>query len=250
MDLAAVLALGDLQYEDGAYSKFLAAFDPTWGRFKRFIRPVLGNHEARDAGGAGYWDYFNGPGVLDGPAGRRGEGWYSFDVGAWHVVALNSQCSHPPGTPTLTECAAGSPQEQWLRADLAAHPAACTLAYWHHPMTSSGLRGVNVAVQPLWQALQDHGVDVLLTGHDHGYERFAPMDATGARDGERGVRQFVVGTGGKSHQFVVEPKPYSELREDDTFGVLALTLRPNGYRWRFVPEPGATFTDEGANACH
>jgi hypothetical protein len=105
-------------------------------------------------------------------------------------------------------------------------------------------------VQPLWQALYDAGVDVVLNGHDHGYERFAPMDPTGARDPDRGVRQFVVGTGGKSHQQVVDPKPYSEIRDDTSFGVLQLTLRPNGYRWSFVPEAGATFADSGANACH
>jgi hypothetical protein len=250
MDLSAVLALGDLQYEDGTLAKFMASFDPTWGRFKALMHPVVGNHEARDPGMAGYFDYFNGPGVLDGPAGRRGEGWYSFDLGDWHVVALNSQCSHPPRTPTLAECAAGSPQEQWLRADLAAHPARCTLAFWHHPLTSSGLAGVNTAVQPLWQALYDHGVDVVLTGHDHGYERFAPLDPAAGRDGVRGIRQFVVGTGGKSHQPVVEPKPYSEVRDDTSFGVLQLTLRPAGYRWAFVPEAGGDFTDAGANACH
>jgi hypothetical protein len=250
MDLSAMLALGDLQYEDGTLPKFMAAFEPTWGRFKGLMHPVVGNHDARDPGASGYFDYFNGPGVLDGPAGRRGEGWYSFDLGGWHLVALNSQCSHPPGAATLTDCAAGSPQEQWLRADLAAHPARCTLAFWHHPLTSSGLGGFNTAVQPLWQALYDHGVDVVLTGHDHGYERFAPLDPAGGRDGARGIRQFVVGTGGKSHQPVVEPKAYSEVRDDTSFGVLRLTLRPNGYRWAFVPEELGDFTDAGANDCH
>ena len=204
MDLAAVLPLGDLQYEDGTLDKFQRSFDPTWGRLKAQMRPAVGNHEYRTAGAAGYFDYFNGPGVFDGPAGPRDKGYYSYDLGAWHVVTLNSQCSHPPAdNPYENDCAAGSPQEQWLRADLAAHPARCTLAVWHHPWFSSGLEGRNDAVQPLFQALYDNDVDVLLTGHDHGYERFAPMDAAANRDGARGVRQFVVGTGGKNK----EPRP-------------------------------------------
>ena len=142
MDLAAVLPLGDLQYEDGTLDKFQRSFDPTWGRLKAQMRPVVGNHEYRTAGAAGYFDYFNGPGVFDGPAGPRDKGYYSYDLGAWHVVTLNSQCSHPPAdNPYKNDCAAGSPQEQWLRADLAAHPARCTLAVWHHPLVQLGPRG-------------------------------------------------------------------------------------------------------------
>jgi hypothetical protein len=251
MDLSAVLPLGDEQYEDGRLDGFMASFDPTWGRLKSLMHPVVGNHEYRQPDAAGYFDYFNGPGRADGPAGLRGQGYYSYDLGAWHIVALNSQCSHAMAdNPNRSDCAAGSAQERWLRADLAAHPARCTLAYWHHPMLSSGIPGFNSSVQPLWQALFDAGVDVLLTGHDHGYERFAPMDATAARDGERGVRQFVVGTGGKNREPTLVAQPNSEVRNATTFGVLQLTLRPGGYLWKFVPEAGATFTDEGANACH
>ena len=137
-----------------------------------------------------------------------------------------------------------------MRADLAAHRAKCTLAYWHHPMLSSGIPALNPAVQPLWQALYDAGADVILAGHDHGYERFAPMDATATRDGEHGLREFVVGTGGKNLQQPQVAQPNSEIRDSTTFGVLQLTLRPNGYLWKFVSEAGATFTDQGANACH
>jgi acid phosphatase type 7 len=249
MDLSAIAVLGDVQYEDGAYDKFLRSFDITWGRLKSLMRPAVGNHEYRVWGAAGYFDYFNGIGRHDGPAGPRDGGYYSYDVGEWHVVVLNSQCSHAGVDDGRVDCAAGSPQERWLRADLAANPSRCTLAYWHHPMLSSGVR-FNPAVQPLWQALYDAGVDVLLTGHDHGYERFAPMDANAARDGARGVRQFVVGTGGKSLQDATALQPYSEVRDDATFGVLKLTLEPDAYTWEFVPEPGATFTDQGANDCH
>jgi hypothetical protein len=251
MDLSALLPLGDEQYEDGTFGKFMASFDPTWGRLKAQMRPVVGNHEYRTPGAAGYFDYFDGVGAAEGPAGARGRGYYSYDLGAWHIVALNSECSDPPaGNPYKQDCAAGSPQERWLRADLAAHPNRCTLAYWHHPLLSSGVESGNGAVAPLFQDLYDGGADVVLTGHDHGYERFAPMDAAANRDGARGVREFVVGTGGKNHQATRSIQPNSEVRNSDTFGVLQLTLRPNGYLWSFVPEAGATFTDSGANACH
>ena len=221
MDLAAVLPLGDPQYEDGTLDKFQRSFDPTWGRLKAQMRPVVGNHEYRTPGAAGYFDYFNGPGVFDGPAGPRDKGYYSYDLGAWHVVTLNSQCSHAAAdNPYANDCAAGSAQEQWLRADLAAHPARCTLAAWHHPWFCSGIEGVNDRLQPLFQALYDNGVDVLLTGHDHGYERFAPMDGVANRDGARGVRQFVVGTGGKNEEMRRFPKPNSEVRGTGRFGVL------------------------------
>ena len=250
MDLWAVLVLGDVQYEDGLLWKYEQSFHPTWGRVKGLIRPVLGNHEyVGDGGGAGYFDYFNGPNQPDGPAGPRAAGYYSFDVGAWHVVALNSQCMHPPSVAVAPGCHAGSDQEQWLRADLAAHPNKCTLAYWHHPLISSRL-GVDETIRPLWQALYDGGVDVVLTAHDHSYERFAPVDALGNRDPVRGIRQFVVGTGGRSHQRAIAPAPNSEIRNQDTYGVLRLRLRPFGYYWNFLPEARHDFTDSGANACH
>ena len=252
MDLSALLPLGDVQYEDGTLDKFLNSFDPTWGRLKAQMRPVVGNHEYRTPNAQGYFDYFNGVGVDDGPAGPRDRGYYSYDLGPWHVVALNSECSDtaPAGLPYRNDCAAGSPQERWLRADLAAHPARCTLAYWHHPLFSSGIEASNDNVRALFQALYDGGVDVLLTGHDHGYERFAPMDAAAVRDPARGVRQFVVGTGGKNLQVTRTPQPNSEVRYASGFGVLKLTLRPSNYVWQFVSEAGATFTDAGADACH
>jgi acid phosphatase type 7 len=250
MDLSAVLPLGDLQYEDGTFEKFMQSFDATWGRLKSLMRPAVGNHEYRTPGAAGYFDYFNGPGAADGPAGPRDKGYYSYDLGTWHVVTLNSECSDPPrDNPYRNDCAPGSAQEQWLRADLAAHQTRCTLAVWHHPMFSSGIEARNEAVRPLFQALYENGVELLLTGHDHGYERFAPMDAAANRDGAQGVRQFVVGSGGKNHQAIRTPQPNSEVRNVTNFGVLRLDLRPDAYSWQFVTE-GAGVADAGANACH
>ncbi len=245
--LDAVLALGDLQYDCGAYSGFLESYDPTWGRMKSITHPAPGNHEYGTGGAdcdpagqaAGYFGYFGTA------AGEPGKGYYSFDLGAWHVIALNSNCSNAGG------CQAGSPQEVWLRADLAAHPAACTLAFWHHPRFSSGVHGEMASMSAFWRALYDYGADVVLNGHDHDYERFAPQTPDGAADPTRGIREFVVGTGGKGfRQFPSGPAPNSETRQADTFGVLKLILRPTGYDWQFVPEAGRTFTDVGVASCH
>ncbi len=239
-----MLALGDLQYETATLDKFNRSYDPSWGRFKSLTAPVIGNHEY-DLDPAGYFDYFNGMGASNGPAGRPGQGYYSFNLGDWHLVALNSNCPRA-GTPS---CAAGSAQEQWLRDDLAANPRRCTLAYWHHPrFNSSASTPEEPAVAPLWKALRDHGADVLLVGHAHNYERFAPLTETGDLD-PRGVRQFVVGTGGKSlHGFTGAPRAGSKFRDDGKYGVLKLTLKPERYDWGFVTEGGAQL-DPGSEAC-
>jgi hypothetical protein len=239
--LAAVLPLGDIQYDTSSLSNILGAYDPTWGRVKSISHPILGNHEGS---ATGYFDYFNGAGVAVGPAGVRGKGWYSFDVGTWHLVALNSNCS-------AVGCTAGSEQEQWLRADLAAHPTSCTLAYWHHARYSSGHEGNNTFTQPLWEALDDAGAEIVLSGHSHDYERVAPVDRTGTVNQAEGIRQFVVGTGGAFFTGGLDSRiPQSEVAQNDTFGVLYLTLHPTSYDWRFVPEAGKTFTDSGSTACH
>jgi hypothetical protein len=183
---------------------------------------------------AGYFDYF---GEL---AGTPGEGYYSYDLGDWHIIALNS----------IIQVSAGSPQEQWLRSDLAAHPAVCTLAYWHYPLFSSGIvHGGDPSMRPLWQALYDYGADVVLTGHEHNYERFAPQDPQGNADPVRGIREFVVGSGGRSHYGFGAPVPNSEARNGDTYGLLKLTLHLTSYSWEFIPEPGKTFTDSGNAPC-
>jgi hypothetical protein len=239
---SAVLALGDLAYDDGTLEEYRTLFEPSWGRLGSLLHPVPGNHEYHTAGAAGYFDYFNGVGATNGRAGKRGEGWYSFEVGAWHVVALNSNCDD-------VDCGPGSPQEVWLRADLAASRAACTLAFWHHPRFSTGEHGDDPRVAPLWQALHDAGAELVVSGHDHDYERFAPRTATGAPDPARGIRQLVAGTGGRHLRPFVATDPASEARDATTFGVLFLTLRPAAYHWRFSPAVGA-FTDAGSSDCH
>lgn len=234
-----VLALGDIQYQDATLDKFLRSYDLSWGRFKAKTRPAVGNHEYLTAGAAGYFDYF---GSL---AGERGKGYYSFDAGGWHFVALNSQCSAVGG------CGPGSPQYEWLRADLAASTAACTAAYWHHPRFSAGKYGNDPDYQPFWELLYADGAELALAGHDHSYQRYAPMTPDGRRNDARGIREFVVGTGGKNHYAVKSSTvPNREVAEGSTFGVLKLTLRADGYDWAFVPEAGATFRDAGSGVCH
>lgn len=242
-DLSAVLPLGDVQYEDGQLAKFQQSYDPSWGRFKAITRPAAGNHEYGTAGASGYFDYFNGIGTAGGPAGPRGEGYYSYDLQNWHLIALNSNCSAVGG------CGPDSAQEQWLRADLAAHPSSCTLAYWHHPRFTSASRGGNTAVGALWDALYEAGADVVLNGHEHGYERFARQTPQGLPDRERGIREFVVGTGGKDLTGFAAVAPNSGLRQATAFGVLELTLGADGYDWRFVAEPGNGFSDSGSDGC-
>jgi hypothetical protein len=232
-----VLTLGDTVYDNGTAAEFAACYDPSWGRHKARTRPAVGNHEYGTAGAGPYFDYFGAA------AGERGKGWYSFDLGAWHVVVLNSNCAE-------VGCGVGSEQEEWLRADLAAHPASCTLAAWHHPRFSSGSEhGNQPQVQPLYQALYEAGADLLLTGHDHHYERFAPLLPWAGWDDVHGVRQFVVGTGGKSLRPIGVVRLGSEARDASTDGILQLTLHGSGYAWEFVPEAGGTFADTGSDEC-
>ena len=233
----AVLVLGDVQYEVGAESAFELSYDPSWGRVNEITRPVPGNHEYATRGAAGYYAYFGAA------AGDPERGYYSYDIGSWHVVALNSNCLAIEG------CHQNSAQEAWLRADLAANPATCTLAYWHHPRYSSGWHGSDRRYRAFWQALYDAGADLVLVGHDHDYERFAPQDARGRRDLARGIRQFVVGTGGRSLRKFTRVEPNSEVRDASTLGVLELPLGPGGYAGRFRPAVGP-FTDFGSALCH
>jgi hypothetical protein len=229
-----VYTTGDNVYPSGSSQQFADCYGPSWGRHKDRTYPSLGNHDYGVAGAAGYFDYF-GP-----VAGNPGEGYYSYDLGEWHIIALNSVIQVSPG----------SPQEQWLRSDLAAHPAVCTLAYWHYPLFSSGaVHGGDPSMRPLWQALYDYGADVVLTGHEHNYERFGPQDPLGNADPAGGIREFVVGSGGRSHYGFGVPLANSEVRNGDTYGVLKLTLHPTSYSWEFIPEPGKTFTDFGSAAC-
>lgn len=229
-----VFTTGDNTYPDGASEDYRNCYEPSWGRYKSRTYPSPGNHDYHTQDAAGYFEYFGSN------AGEPGKGYYSYDLGEWHIIALNSNIP----------VKAGSEQEQWLRADLAAHPVACTLAYWHHPRFSSGTKhGSDSSMQPLWQALYDYGADVILAGHEHNYERFGPQDPGGMVDSTRGIRQFVVGTGGDSHYSFGVPIANSEVRNEDTFGVLKLTLHPTSYSWEFIPEAGKTFTDTGNAPC-
>ena len=247
---AAVLTLGDNQYHVGSPTDFSGSFDPSWGRVKPIIRPQIGNHDYGTAEARGYFDYFNGPGAHSGPAGDRDRGYYSFDLGPWHLIALNSMCDRLDRGAAADGCARGSPQEQWLRSDLAAHRSSCTLAYWHTPRFNSGFRGNSAATAAFWDALYEAGADIVLNGDAHDYERFAPQDPNGNLDTARGIREFVVGTGGAFFTAWSSVKPNSEVRQNQAFGVIALTLGAGSFEWRFLPEAGAQFTDTGTGRCH
>jgi hypothetical protein len=234
----AVLPLGDVQYDSGTASEFTGSYVPSWGRLKAITHPAVGNHEYGSPGAAPYFQYFGAA------AGEPGKGYYSYDLGSWHLIAINSNCAQIGG------CAVGSPQELWLKADLAAHPVGCTLAYWHHPLFSSGQNGDAESMSPIWGDLYAAGADVVLNGHDHDYERFGPQDHNGKADAARGIREFVVGTGGRGLRPFTRPLPNSEVRSADAFGVLKLTLLEGSYEWEFVPEAGKTFRDSGVGVCH
>ena len=235
-----VFAAGDLAYPDGSDEQFAKCYGPTWGRFKDRTRPAPGNHEYHSDGASGYARYFAAA------AGDPKKAYYSYDLGTWHILALNSECEFVGG------CDAESPQGRWLRQDLAQHPAACTLAYFHKPLFSSGgSHGNDAAMIPLWAALYSAHADVIINGHDHDYERFAPQDTAGHADPRRGIREFVVGTGGKnSHRTFGVIQPNSETHQADTFGVLKLALHASSYDWEFVPEAGKTYHDSGTGSCH
>ena len=234
-----VFTAGDNVYEIGAPTEFSGCYDPTWGRHKARTLPAAGNHDYDTGGAAGYFGYFGSI------AGDPTKGYYSTDVGGWHIVVLNSNCLDIVGG-----CQTGGAQEQWLRSDLAASTASCTVAIWHHPLFSSGSHVSNVEVRPLWQALYDAGADVVVVGHDHDYERFASQSATGVADQAYGLREFVVGTGGRELRSFATVAPNSEVRDSSAFGVLRLTLHSGGYDWAFTPVTGASFTDTGTAACH
>ena len=229
-----VATLGDNVYPAGSEQTYRQCYDPVWGQFLSRTRPAIGNHDAQDDGGAAYFDYFGEV------AGTPGHGWYSYQLGDWHVVVLNSNCG-------LVGCG-GSAQLAWLIDDLARSDARCTLAYWHHPRFSSGPHQGTSEVAPFWEALAQAGAEVVLAGHDHLYERFAPQTSTGVASAD-GLRQFTVGTGGKQLYEAERVAPNSEVRIDDAFGVLSMTLRSDGYEWSFVT-PDGTEADSGSGRCH
>jgi hypothetical protein len=232
-----VFAAGDEAYESGSPAEFNNCYGPTWGPFLDRTYPVPGNHEYVTSGASGYFSYF---GARAGPAGS---GWYAYDLGTWRVYALNSNCA-------VVGCAAGSEQEQWLKADLATNPRACVLAYWHHPRFSSGQHGNDSEVAALWSDLYAAGADVIVNGHDHDYERFAPQTPAGAADSATGIREFVVGTGGASLRGFATIRANSQVRNGSTHGVIKFNLGDAGYSWQFIPIAGQTFKDSGTGTCH
>jgi hypothetical protein len=224
-----IFAVGDNAYDSGTLSEFMNCYEPTWGRYKDRIKPVPGNHEYLTSGASGYFQYFNNI-----------PSYYAYTLGSWRIYALNSEI----------DVSASSEQVKWLQADLASNPSQCVLAYWHRPRWSSGTHhGSNEAFQTLWQLLYNAGAEVVINGHEHNYERFAPVNAVGQAD-PLGLREFVVGTGGRDLYNFGTLLPNSEVQNETSFGVLKLTLRPTGYDWQFVPAAGSTFTDSGSADCH
>jgi 3',5'-cyclic AMP phosphodiesterase CpdA len=229
-----VAPLGDIVYQGGTPAQFRDCYGPTWGRHKARTRPAIGNHDMRTDHGNPYYDYFGAA------AGPRGKGWYSYDLEGWHVAVLNSEI---PMDSTTEQMA-------WLRADLQSHPAKCTLVYMHRPRFSSGDHGDSERVKYAFRVMYAAGVDVLLSGHDHVYERFLPQDPDGHPDPQRGIRQFVVGTGGAPfYDFRDELDPNSEVHQNKVHGVLRLVFHPDGYAWEFVGVSGR-FSDSGHGPCH
>ena len=231
---AVVYTTGDNVYGTGTTSQFERCYGPSWGRHRARTRPAPGNHDYETPAAIGYYAYY---GANAGPPLR---GYYSYDLGEWHIISLNSNV--PAGR--------GSAQEQWLREDLAANPKPCTLAYWHHPLFSSGSgHGNDPRMSDLFQALYDARADVVLAGHEHHYERFAPQDASQQPEPARGIRTFVVGTGGAVLRRIGTIQPNSEARNDTSYGVLKLTLHADRYDWEFIPIAGQTFRDSGSDLC-
>jgi acid phosphatase type 7 len=228
-----VFTTGDNAYEEGTLQQYQECYGPNWGQYKDRTRPAPGNHEYMTTDGSGYYTYFGDA------AGLRGKGYYSYDLAGWHIVVLNSSVDAGPE----------SEQAQWLQQDLAAHPADCTLAYWHYPVFSSGDHGNNPKMQPMWEILYRYGADLVINGHDHNYERFAPQTPAGQKDLVSGIRQFVVGTGGAGLREIGEPQPNSVVRDSATHGVLKLTLHRGAYSWEFMAVEGETFRDNGVAPC-
>jgi len=238
-----VFVAGDLVYDAITLSQFQNCYGAAWGKFKDRTRPALGNHEYRESSAAPYFQYWSGQ------AGPAGKGYYSYELGAWHVVVLNTNCA----APGLGGCAAGSPQDEWLRQDLREHRDACIVAYGHYALFSSGIfraHAVHPELKRLWEDLYAAHADLILAGHEHSYERFAPQDPDGRADPQHGIREIVVGTGGRSHGPLGLALPNSEVQNTNTYGVLKLTLSPQGYAWEFIPEEGKSFRDSGAGVCH
>jgi 3',5'-cyclic AMP phosphodiesterase CpdA len=229
-----IFTVGDNSNENGTSYEYLNCFGPSWGRFLGRLYPSPGNHDYVTENASAYYDYFASVPV------ERGKGYYSYDIGSWHIIALNS----------VINTGMDSNQIQWLREDLASHPTLCSLAYWHHPRWTSGESGNNGRMATIWETLYEYGVDVVVNGNEHMYERFAPMDPNGELDRVKGIRQFVAGTGGVSHYNFGVMHPNSEVRDNTAFGVLKFNLYAYSYDWEFIPVMGMSFNDSGSDLCH
>ena len=242
-----VLMLGDAQYNSGRLADFMASYDPSWGRVKGITHPTVGNHEYGTSGAGGYFSYFGDAATPRQPGCRQNcEGYYSFDIATWHVAVINTECTRLNGG---NGCVVGSPQDQWLESDLAAHPNTCTLVMGHKPRWASN-SSASAAIGPLVDDMYNAGVDLFLAGHSHTYERFALQAPTGQRDDVAGIRQFVVGTGGSFFTGFSTILPNSEVHKSRIFGVLKLTLHPGGYDWAYVADPSTPYSDSGSGSCH
>lgn len=233
-----IALLGDNVYEAGSLTEFLDCFEPRWGRHRARTRPAVGNHEYRTPDAGAYYAYFCGL------TGEPFKGWYSYELGTWHVVVLNSNCGK-------IDCAVDSEQLRWLRDDLAQHPSRCTLAYFHHPRFNSGSVGDEARVGPMWDALYGAGVELVLNGHEHAYERFAPQAPSGALDETKGIVELIVGTGGRT-----PPSPLRHLKANSRLrlglgqaALLVLDLHAGSYEFRLVREDGQLL-DTGGAVCH
>ena len=236
---ADIFTAGDSSNEQATLTQYVDCFGPTWGVYKARIHPAPGNHDYVQPFAEGYFQYFGAA------AGDPAKGYYSFDLGAWHVLVINSNCQDAGG------CEAGSPQYKWVKQDLAAHPTLCSLAIWHAPMFTSGLHGNDLEMLAIWKALYNAGAELVISGHDHHYERFAPQNPLGELDAAYGMRQFVVGTGGTALRTTLGYRTsHSQALIESVHGVLDLKLHPDSYEWQFVPEPGKSETDSGSTVCH
>ena len=233
-----VFTAGDNAYETGSARDFLRCYEPSWGRHLQRTYPAPGNHDHLTRGATGYFDYFGDR------AGTPGEGWYAVDVGTWRLIVLDSECAAVGG------CGRESRQGRWLARELTTNPRPCTLAIWHHPRFSTGDHGPNRGVSDFWDQLHEAGVDLIVNGHEHSYERFVPVDPSGRPDPGRGIRQIVVGTGGAPLRGFPRNDPNSEVRDGSSHGVLRLDLGPDGYSWAFLPVAGGVFEDAGSDTCH
>ena len=251
-DADAVLTVGDLQYENGTLAKFNTAYDPTWGQLAAKTFPSPGNHEYKDpaGGAAGYFSYWASKGR---PTGGATNGYYSFDLDSWHLISLNSSRGSTDACQEGPSCAEGSPQNNFLEQDLAATTEPCIAAYWHHPLFNSGTSHGNdntSATRALWDDLYAAGADIILNAHEHNYQRYAKQTPTG-QAAANGIREFVVGTGGRSHNGLLSAKdPNFQFGNTTAFGVLELSLDSGAYSWRFVSTSGAVLDSGGPVACN